>query len=417
MQKINLNTTDRLDFRTKESYKTLRTNLEFSGRNRRVIAVTSCTPNEGKTSVSFQLALSIAEGGRSVMLLDADQRKSVLRSRYRVSTARYGLSHYLSGQASITDVVCETNIPNFSTIFSGPVPPNPSELLGGEAFGELVGYLRERYDYVIVDTPPLGSVIDGAVAVKHCDGVVFVIESGAISYKFAQSVKEQLDKADCPIVGVVLNKVPMGGKGYYGKYYGKYYGRYYGTYGEEEQGSLEASLMEKPPRAGKGARPERNERSERADRPEKEGRAERNGRMERNGRPEKDGKAEKPVRPEKAGAEKAEKPEKEGHGSQPEKEGRAEKPGKEGRPEETPMEGRSEKQAGRPERAERASRQGRGPLQGRRERGRGRKDMEGEIVLLDEDVEFVRLEEDGAEGSAGEATSRKEENAEGGEKA
>ena len=102
MQKINLNTTDKLDFRTKESYKTLRTNLEFSGRNRRVIAVTSCTPNEGKTSVSFQLALSIAESGKTVMLLDADQRKSVLRSRYRVSTARYGLSHYLSGQAAVS---------------------------------------------------------------------------------------------------------------------------------------------------------------------------------------------------------------------------------------------------------------------------------------------------------------------------
>ena len=190
MQKINLNTTDKLDFRTKESYKTLRTNLEFSGRNRRVIAVTSCTPNEGKTSVSFQLALSIAESGKSVMLLDADQRKSVLRSRYRVSTARYGLSHYLSGQAAISDVICETNIPNFSTIFSGPVPPNPSELLGSEAFGELIEYLRAHYDYVIVDTPPLGSVIDSAVAVKRCDGVVFVIESGAISYRFAQSVKE-----------------------------------------------------------------------------------------------------------------------------------------------------------------------------------------------------------------------------------
>ncbi|MFR1864988.1 polysaccharide biosynthesis tyrosine autokinase, partial [Eisenbergiella massiliensis] len=194
MQTVNFNAIEKLDFRTKESYKTLRTNLEFSGRDRKVISVTSCTPNEGKTSVSFQLALSVAEGGKRVVLVDADLRKSVLKGRYKTNASRYGLSHYLSGQASIQDITCRTNIENFFVIFSGPVPPNPSELLGNDAFRLLLEYLRNEYDYVIVDTPPLGSVIDGAVAAQYCDGTVVVIESGAISYKFAQKVKEQLEK-------------------------------------------------------------------------------------------------------------------------------------------------------------------------------------------------------------------------------
>ena len=200
MQTVNFNAIEKLDFRTKESYKTLRTNLEFSGRDRKVISVTSCTPNEGKTSVSFQLALSIAEGGKRVVLVDADLRKSVLKGRYKTNASRYGLSHYLSGQASIADVTCKTNIENFYVIFSGPVPPNPSELLGNDAFRLLLEYLRNEYDYVIVDTPPLGSVIDGAVAAQYCDGTVVVIESGAISYKFAQKVKEQLEKFGVPVL-------------------------------------------------------------------------------------------------------------------------------------------------------------------------------------------------------------------------
>ena len=128
MQTVTFNSIEKLDFRTKESYKTLRTNLEFSGKDRKVISITSSTPNEGKTSVSFQLALSIAEGGKKVVLVDADLRKSVLKGRYKTNAARYGLSHYLSGQASISDISCKTNIPDFYVIFSGPVPPNPSEL-------------------------------------------------------------------------------------------------------------------------------------------------------------------------------------------------------------------------------------------------------------------------------------------------
>ena len=154
MQNVVIRSIERLDFRTKEAYKTLRTNLSFAGKNVKVISLTSCTPNEGKTSVSFQLCLSLAESGKKTILVDADLRKSVLRGRYKANREKYGLSHYLSGQMELDDVCCRTNVNNFDIIFAGPVPPNPSELLGGDAFKNMLEVLRMKYDYVIVDRLP-----------------------------------------------------------------------------------------------------------------------------------------------------------------------------------------------------------------------------------------------------------------------
>ena len=213
-----------------EAYKSLRTNLQFCGEDKKVIAITSCTPNEGKSSVSMQLGISLAEIGKRVILIDADLRKSVLLGRTKTEKSVRGLAHFLSGQASLEDVICATNIKNFYMIYSGPFPPNPAELLGGKNFRSLLNALRKVYDYVIVDTPPLGSVIDSAIVAEICDGSIMVIESGVISYRFAQEVKSQ---SNCPLLGVVLNKVDMQ-KQAYGKYgkYGQY--KYYGEYGQEE---------------------------------------------------------------------------------------------------------------------------------------------------------------------------------------
>ena len=220
MQNITIRAIEKLDFRVSEAYKTLRTNLEFSGMKVRTISLTSCMENEGKTSISFQLAVSLAEAGRKTILVDADLRKSVLHGRYKATRDKYGLSHYLSGQVGLDEVVCATNIPEFYIIFAGQIPPNPSELLGDDKFKLMIMALREKYDYVIIDTPPLGSVIDSAIVSRECDGVILVIETKAVSYKFARSVKEQLDKAGCKILGCVLNKVELKGDAYYSKYYG-----------------------------------------------------------------------------------------------------------------------------------------------------------------------------------------------------
>lgn len=230
MQQVTLRFDQNGDYRVKEAFKTLRTNIEFSGADIKVIAVTSCTPNEGKSSVAMELARAFAEAGKKTILVDADMRKSVLVGRYKTGAVRYGLTHALVGREEIMNVCCQTNIQNLYVAFSGPVPPNPSELLGGKGFEELIKKMRQSFDLVLVDTPPLGSVIDAAVAAKQCDGTIMIIENNAVSYKFAQRVKEQLDKAGSRILGVVLNKVDMNTKGYYGRY-GKYYGKYYGNYG------------------------------------------------------------------------------------------------------------------------------------------------------------------------------------------
>lgn len=215
----------KLGYFVEEAYKSLRTNLQFCGNDKKVITLTSCTPNEGKSSVSMQLAISLAESGKRVLLIDADLRKSVLVGRTKVKQQEVkGLTHYLSGQCSLQEAVCATNVKNFYLIYAGPFPPNPAELLGGKSFQNLIKVVRDVYDYIIIDSPPLGSVIDSAIIAGSCDGAMLVIESGVISYRFAQEVKEQLEKSNCPILGVVLNKVDVQKQSYgkYGKYYGKY---------------------------------------------------------------------------------------------------------------------------------------------------------------------------------------------------
>lgn len=239
MKKIAFEARQELDYRTNEAYKSLRTNIQFCGAQIKVISFTSCTPNEGKSSVSFNLAVSIADSGKRVLLLDADMRKSVLAGRYKVGKVDAGLAHYLAGQKDYEEVAYRTDVENMDIIFSGPFVPNPAELLESDSFHELIAFCREQYDYVLIDTPPLGSVIDSAIVAKEVDGAILVIEADAISYHFVQNVKSQLEKSNVRILGTVLNKVPLGGSKYgsygYGKY-GKYgygqYGKYYGDYGE-----------------------------------------------------------------------------------------------------------------------------------------------------------------------------------------
>lgn len=232
MLNINIDKLKKLDNSTNEAYKRLRTNIQFCGSDVKVIALTSTIPNEGKSSVSFNLAASIAESGKKVIFIDADLRKSVLVGRYKINKAVKGLTHYLSGVNPFDEVVYSTNVDNLNVVFSGPVPPNPAELLGNKYFKSLITMLRRNYDYIIIDTPPIGSVIDAAIVAEQCDGVVLVISSGEISYKLVQKTKMQMEASNCKILGAVLNKVQVGKGGYYGKYYGKYYG-HYGEYGHK----------------------------------------------------------------------------------------------------------------------------------------------------------------------------------------
>lgn len=241
MLNINLDKITDLDFKTKEAYKTLRTNVQFCGNDVKIISLTSCVPNEGKSMVSFNLAISMAETGKKVLFIDADLRKSVLIGRYKINKAIKGLTQYLSGVEQLDDVRYSTNVKNMDLILSGPVPPNPAELLNNEKFTELLETARKEYDYVIIDTPPIGQVIDPAIVAQQTDGVIFLISQANISYKYAQKQIEQMRKSGCRILGAVLNKVdPEEKGGYHGGYYGKYskkgygygYGYGYGNNGE-----------------------------------------------------------------------------------------------------------------------------------------------------------------------------------------
>lgn len=237
MLNVNLDKVTDLDFKTREAYKTLRTNIQFCGDEVKIISITSCVPNEGKSMVAFNLSVAMAESGRKVLFIDADLRKSVLIGRYKINKAIKGLTQYLSGVEELEKVKYATNIKNLDMIISGPVPPNPAELLSNSKFSEMLIRTREEYDYVIIDTPPIGQVIDPAIVAQQTDGVIFLVSQANISYKYAQKQIEQLKKSGCRILGAVLNKVDPDGKGgYYGNYYGRYYGRYYGKYAKKGYG-------------------------------------------------------------------------------------------------------------------------------------------------------------------------------------
>ena len=232
-------TLDDLNFKAKEAIKTLRTNIEFSGDDKKVIVLTSCVPDEGKSTIAMNLVNGLADAGKKVLLIDADMRKSVLVGRLKVNEEVRGLSHFLTGHNTITEVISRTKKDNLSIIFAGVVPPNPAELLSSPRFASLIDAARNAYDYVIIDAPPIGAVVDAAVIAKYCDGVIMVVGYASVSYRLAQDVKKQIEVTGCPILGVVLNKVPSGGEhgyGYYGSYYGKYYGGYYGGYYGKKEG-------------------------------------------------------------------------------------------------------------------------------------------------------------------------------------
>lgn len=234
MEKIAVKHLITKEFQTSESMKTLRTNLLFCGDSVRAVALTSFSAAEGKSTVSFQLAASIAQTGRRVLLLDTDLRKSVLANRLHVKGKVEGLSHFLSGMSNASDLIYGTDLSGFYIMFAGARIPNPAEALGSTRFQKLIPALKDTFDYIIVDAAPLGQVVDCAIAAPALDGVIMVIDSTRNSYKLERRVKAQLEKSGGKILGVILNRVNFKDKGsYYGKAYG--YGGYGYGYGEESR--------------------------------------------------------------------------------------------------------------------------------------------------------------------------------------
>ena len=235
---------EELPYEIDEELKMLRTNIQFSGADRKILLITSAFSGEGKSTTALNLCRSFTELGKRVLLIDADMRNSGFMKMLKGSAPTYGLSHYLSGQCEMDEMICTTDIKNLSVILSGKVPPNPAELLARPAMKALIDTCTKYCDYIIIDCPPLGMVVDAAVVAPLCDGSMLVIEAGEVKYRLAQEITAKLQNTSCPIIGVILNKVgysSTSGKyyGHYGKYgkYGKYgygkYGKYgYGKYGD-----------------------------------------------------------------------------------------------------------------------------------------------------------------------------------------
>lgn len=227
MKKLVMNLPEINDYRMVEGLNQLKTNLAFCGKDIKVITITSSVPNEGKSEISLDLARTLAESGKKILMIDADLRKSVMAARYHIQGIDKGLSHYLTGQAESDDIIYEIESEKLYLTVAGPLSPDPTSLLDSEQFEQFINKVKDEFDYVIIDAPPLGVVIDAVIIGKYTDGVVIVIEQGVIKRKIVQDVIKQLKRGNVRILGAVLNKVDER-IGAYDNYEYKYSYSYYG---------------------------------------------------------------------------------------------------------------------------------------------------------------------------------------------
>ena len=217
-----------------EYYNSIRTNIQFSGRDLKVITLTSAQPGEGKSTTSVNLAISFARAGFRTLLIDADTRNSVMSGTFKSNERYQGLTSFLSGNAELSDVICDTSIDNLMIILAGQVPPNPTSLIQNDNFKAMIETVRGLYDYVIIDTPPLGLVIDAAILAHHSDASLLVTKAGEVRRRTVTKLKEQLEQSGSVFLGIILNKydIHLDKYGSYGSYGG--YG-VYGNYGKSEE--------------------------------------------------------------------------------------------------------------------------------------------------------------------------------------
>lgn len=204
-----------------ESYKTLRTNILYSSLDKEIrsIVVTSSRAGEGKSITSCNLALSFAQENKKVLLIDCDLRKPSIHKKFKISNLK-GLSDILVGKAEVEDTKYSYN-DYLSILTSGPIPPNPSEMLGSNQLTMLINKLKEIYDVVILDSAPLQAVTDAQLLSVKVDGTILVVEAEKTKKDDIVSAKELLQKVDANILGLVLNKSRNREKKYYYYYYGE----------------------------------------------------------------------------------------------------------------------------------------------------------------------------------------------------
>lgn len=198
-----------------ECYRVLRTSLEYSSVDKELksIVITSSEPGEGKSTIAGNLAAIIAQNNKRVIIIDCDLRKPTLHKKLGISNT-IGLTEYIIGKFGLNNVIQELD-DNFSVITSGKIPPNPSEVLGSKTMSELLEVLSIRYDYIILDTPPLRAVTDAQVLAGKCDGTILVIRAEATSKDSVLKAYKELEKVRANILGAVLNGIKGNDKNYY----------------------------------------------------------------------------------------------------------------------------------------------------------------------------------------------------------
>ena len=214
-----------------ESVRSIRTNIIFSSPDKplRKMLITSAGPQEGKSTNVINLGIIFAQGGNRVLIVDSDLRRPRLHKAFSVSRT-IGLTNLIMGDEDIEDVIVQTEVPNLCLIPCGPIPPNPSELLGGERMQEIITELENRFDIVLFDSPPIVAVTDAVVLSKKVDGVVLIVKSGKTTSEMLVKAKRQLEDVSSHMLGTVLNDFNIKGEGY--RYY--YYYHYYRSHDDGE---------------------------------------------------------------------------------------------------------------------------------------------------------------------------------------
>jgi capsular exopolysaccharide synthesis family protein len=202
-----------------EQYRTIRTNIQFSSVDKivKTIMVTSANMSEGKSTTVSNLAVAFAQQGKKVLLIDADLRKPTLQYVFNLKNS-VGLSSVLSWRSQLADSINNTHIPDLDVITSGPIPPNPSELLGSNSMKSLLTTLKSSYEIILIDSPPLLPVTDAKVLGGIVDGLILVLKSGSTEIEDVKKVKAMIDGISAKILGTILNKKKVKTSHDYGYY-------------------------------------------------------------------------------------------------------------------------------------------------------------------------------------------------------
>lgn len=218
-----------------EAYRSLRTNIQFADidRPKHVLLMTSTTSKEGKSTTAINLAITLAQAGSRVLLVDSDLRRPSVHNFFSMDKT-YGLTNVLIGSLTFDDVIKPTEVDNFDIITAGDIPPNPAELVASKRMRKFIEEARSRYDIVILDSPPVVAVTDAAVLATRVDGTILVVSSGTVNRKEVSRALALLKNVRASILGVVLNGLDI--KRIYGSYYYYFhYYQYYYYYGSEKK--------------------------------------------------------------------------------------------------------------------------------------------------------------------------------------